>query len=352
MSFEFETFDGIHQKFQYQYPTVSRPLCAFEKSPRHFINVYQREGGTDKSGISIVEGPDDVLNIDMSSGKSMPSIKRIEGDYVGVKCREKVIKQSLNPEDYDNVLSGMEDFCKKNPDMKVCKEFCSNDTYTNYCVTRSQLLMYVFLGGSLVAIIVMILLIRKKRKVPIIISAVAAGGLLGLFVWRLIVYVTNPSGYNGNKPDFPADAVPPAKQSCATMWYNCVDPSQPYGSRCAPASKGVGVFGKDACESGGCCMPGFQTYNGKCYESPPKGNVIVKGLQGGFRTLSICPYPYRGTMSGPMAAPCSFVSHAREGDMYCSGKDWVECSGTPCIPPSIPAVNGKPLAFCDWPPTS
>jgi len=301
-----------------------------KNDPQDCVNVYTRQGGTDKDSLNILQESNDNIFVSFKGGTPTKNVKKIEGNYIGTECRQEVATNTYDPASHDDVLQGMADFCKNHSDFKVCNEFCKNSTYSDYCPQKKKTLLLIFSGLFFLFLFLSILTLVKKKKIYLLFGFLTLISL-GLAIWRLIIFLHSDT-YIGDKPDF-VSTIPSIKKECAKMAYYCNDPQQPLGKRCKLSTGGSGaVIGKDKCENIGCCLPGYLPKNGVCTqvqnetgnitwtpaESPPNG-------PGGY--IASCSSGYI-PQNGAIPSCIRQEMHTGEGALYCGGGSdpkWIKC---------------------------
>lgn len=342
---------------------------------------------SDCQNMSIMIKPDQIVNIDMSSAKSAKTIQRIQSDWQGAACRELAADGKIPPDDQD-ILNGMGQFCKNNPDFKVCKQFCSNNTYTDFCHTKSSTIMMLIFIALMFTFILIFILVRIKRKR---ILSYIFGGLSGvsvaLTIWQVIEYIRSKGGqYDGTKPDYPMSGGAPSSKYCVDNNYACSKRTNPRGQRCVPVPPGETGSDRVTCEST-CCPPGFSSNpkDGRCYQNKPEGNITFYSSMhhkcschygDAIPCNTTCPDGYT-PLNGHKWPQCTADRKAYQGDMYCTGVEyptyttchdnpiaitkyphWEECTSAECTPGNIvvrawePGDGGyAPAVFCPPPPS-
>lgn len=342
--------------------------------------------------MSVAIKSDQILNIDMANAKPAKTIQRIQSDWSGAPCRELAADGKIPPDNKD-VLDGMGQFCKDNPNFKVCNQFCNNDIYTDFCQVKSSTkLMIVFIALFFLFLLVFILVRVKGKKRMSYIFGGLTGVFLGLSVWKVVEYIRSKGGeYNGNKKDYPMSVAPSSKY-CVDNNFVCRNHTAPKGQRCVSVPPGNKGTDRTTCEAL-CCPPGFtaNTKDGKCYQDTPDGDIgwysslehscscqyhQPVGQLGVDPCTHTCPVGYSG-INAQHWPKCSLPSKkAYKGDMYCTGAEypkgiechdmfsitkkpqWKECTNSECTLENIlspyyePGDGGKSKpVFCPPPPS-
>lgn len=121
----------------------------------------------------------------MSDSKSAQDIQKIQGDYVGANCRKEVAENGSIDK---NVIDGMLEWCKRNPEMEVCNKLCSNPK--DYCESKNNTLAYVFIGLTGASIIGFLIFFYLKKNIPMIIFFILFTLFLGLTIWKMVDVIT------------------------------------------------------------------------------------------------------------------------------------------------------------------
>lgn len=306
--------------------------------------------------ISLIVKPDQIINVDMHKSKPASQIQRIQSKWEGAPCRAQAAQGNISPSETD-ILDGMETFCKDNPSLKVCKEFCANNAYADYCATKkSTIYMLVFIGVFFLLIIIFIIL-KKKNKIKLS-YAIGILGIIffGLAVWEIYKYIKTGGSYDGNTPDYPPVDTPSVKK-CIDNSFKCVNRTAPKGNRCVPTDPGESGTTRTMCEAT-CCPNGFigSQKDGKCYPAYPTGRILWNVGESCTNRELECPPGYNPTakqpynMTWPNCSPPANMK-AYKGDMICTvdippiqcinktyyakPPTWTECDKDECTVPNI-----------------
>lgn len=237
----------------------------------------------------------------------------------GGECRKKILSGKISSNIAEQQFSK---FCQLYPDMKICRDWCkqgncSDNKYLKLIIGGAALGFGLLAGG---------LLYRKFIVVVLGLTLIAGTAI--------VYFKTNGTPYSGNKPDF---AVPESTPMCAKMYYSCINPMAPEGKRCQVSNNNTGILGKSNCEKGGCCPPGTESKNGKCWQY--QQNLDAK-FEANHTEYSIghmyCPIPLQGgnipqphINYGNYKGGCFPTQSVRKGDYYCEGganPKWMLCS--------------------------
>jgi len=166
---------------------------------------FTRENESNNNCVNIM-GNKSSVSIDLGSGQPAPLRERVETKYLGAECRKQIVDSELDPTKDQDVLQAMGSWCQQNKDIDVCKDFCRNDNYSNFCDIKAPIWPFIFIGLCFVIIFIIVLVVIRTNKsrvrtVLISVSAIVAAGLLGYGLYQLIEFNSN-KGYSGSKKDY------------------------------------------------------------------------------------------------------------------------------------------------------
>lgn len=313
------------------------------------VDFYKKKSQQTSDGFSIKINDNKYININPNNGVIVPSIQKIQGNHIGVGCRQDVVTQELDPTQYKDILQGLQTWCQKNPDKKVCKQFCSNPSYSDYCPGKNQTPLYIFLSLFFILLIIFIILIVKGKKIAYFIIGIFDLIFFGLSIWQLFIFIQTKGKYEGNQSDYKPNTIPGIKPICA-----CPDWMIKVGDNCyQPPPNGIG-WNSLACNHGHTGL--ISTCSGQ-YRGGPLQQYTCPGGK--------VPPPYCNPK--PLTVP--------KGSYYCAGSKininppsiippaWKVCEDeNGCnimhenyFSPDAPPFNQNPsgsgnIAYCSWPP--
>lgn len=169
------------------------------------MNFTRSSKETDKDCLNIA-GTNSGISIDMSSSQSPVLKKRILTKYLGSNCRKSVANSDLDPNDNRELLQTMGNWCQQNKDIDVCKTFCNNSSYTQFCDIQPNkfpvIMTIIFFVCVFFTIISAIHIENKKIKISVMIMFIIGALVVAYIGYKNYTDYSANQGYPGTKKDY------------------------------------------------------------------------------------------------------------------------------------------------------
>lgn len=169
------------------------------------LNFNRSKGATDTDCINIASS-NNSLSVDLSSANAPPIKKRILTKYLGASCRKAVADSDLDPNSNRELLQTMGNWCQQNKDIDVCKTFCNNDSYSQFCDIQPNkypiVMTIIFFVCIFFTIISAIHIENKKIKISVMIMFIIGALVVAYIGYKNYTDYSANQGYPGTKKDY------------------------------------------------------------------------------------------------------------------------------------------------------
>lgn len=169
------------------------------------LNFKRSNKETERDCLNI-QGNNSGVSIDMSSSKSPTVKKRILTKYLGAACRKSVANSDLDTDSNRELLQTMGNWCQENKDIDVCKTFCNNSSYSQFCniqPNKFPIVMTIIFFVCIFFIIISAVHIKNKKIMIAVIICLIVGALISAYMgYRDYTNYSANQGYPGTKKDY------------------------------------------------------------------------------------------------------------------------------------------------------
>lgn len=167
---------------------------------------FSRQGIKSSRDCINVSGENQTISLDLSNAKAAPLHQKISTKYLGADCRAKVASSKIDASNNEQLLQTMGSWCQDNKDIDVCKEFCNNPSYSQFCNIKAPkipIIMTVIFFILLFVIIIIAIRVNKGKIKTVLLIVLILLSLTSLIIGIVsFVKYKNNQGYSGTKKDY------------------------------------------------------------------------------------------------------------------------------------------------------